>query len=129
MSLRAAYRQRLAEGQLKPDPAQDAAVEALSRLEAELNALAEPSFLSFLKKPKAPRGVYLWGPVGRGKSMLMDLFFEAAPVEKKRRAHFYAFMAEVHGLIDQWRKGDLAERISCRREAVRSYSNDPSPSG
>ena len=110
MSLRAAYRQRLAEGQLKPDPAQEAAIEVLSRLEAELNAQAEPSFLSFLKKPKALKGVYLWGPVGRGKSMVMDLFFENAPVEKKRRAHFYAFMAEVHGLIGQWRGGDAAER-------------------
>jgi cell division protein ZapE len=57
MSLRAAYRQRLAEGRLKPDPAQEAAVEPLCRLEAELNAQAEPSFLSFLKKPKALKGV------------------------------------------------------------------------
>ena len=109
-SLRSAYRARLQEGALKSDPAQAAAVDALCRLESELNAQAEPSFLSFLKKPKAPRGVYLWGPVGRGKSMLMDLFFEAAPVEKKQRSHFYAFMAEVHGLIGQWRSGDAAER-------------------
>lgn len=109
-SLRSAYQARLDQGALKPDPAQAAAVEALCRLEAELNAQGEPSFLAFLKKPKAPRGVYLWGPVGRGKSMLMDLFFETAPAAKKRRAHFYAFMAEVHGLIDQWRKGDAAQR-------------------
>jgi cell division protein ZapE len=109
-SLRTAYRERLEQGLIKPDPAQAAAVDALCRLEGELNAQSEPSFLSFLKKPKAPKGVYLWGPVGRGKSMLMDLFFDSAPVEKKRRAHFYAFMAEVHGLIDQWRKGDAAER-------------------
>jgi cell division protein ZapE len=109
-SLRSAYRQRLDEGQIKADPAQEAALQPLCRLEAELDARHEPSFLAFLKKPKAPRGVYLWGPVGRGKSMLMDLFFDTAPVEKKRRAHFYAFMAEVHGLIDQWRKGDAAER-------------------
>src|ERR1700744_6429515 len=122
MSLRAAYRQRLAEGQLKPDPAQEAAIEVLSRLEAELNAQHEPSFLSFMKKPKALKGVYLWGPVGRGKSMVMDLFFDNAPVEKKRRAHFYAFMAEVHGLIDQWRKGDIAER---KRVFGTSKGDDP----
>ncbi len=109
-TLRTAYSQRLERGELKPDAAQAQAVEALSRLESELNSHGEPGFLTFLKKPKAPRGVYLWGPVGRGKSMLMDLFFEEAPVEKKRRIHFYAFMAQVHGLIDQWRKGDAAER-------------------
>ena len=109
-SLRTAYRERLDQGLIKPDPAQAQAVEDLCRLESDLNAQAEPSFLSFLKKPKAPRGVYLWGPVGRGKSMLMDLFFETAPVEKKRRAHFYAFMAEIHGLIGQWRAGDAADR-------------------
>ena len=109
-TLRSAYAERLNTGALKPDAAQDRAVDALCRVETELNHLGEPSFLAFLKKPKAPRGVYLWGPVGRGKSMLMDLFFEAAPVEKKRRSHFYAFMAEVHGLIGQWRAGDAAER-------------------
>jgi cell division protein ZapE len=110
-TLSAAYRERLHAGDLKPDPAQAAGVAALTRLESELNALGEPSFgLSFFKRPKAPRGVYLWGPVGRGKSMLMDLFFASAPVARKRRVHFQAFMAQVHGLIDQWRKGDAAQR-------------------
>jgi cell division protein ZapE len=110
-TLSAAYRDRLASGELKPDPAQAAAVETLSRLEHELNALGEPSFgLSFFKRPKSLRGVYLWGPVGRGKSMLMDLFFAAAPVAKKRRVHFQAFMAEIHGHVDAWRKGDAAAR-------------------
>jgi cell division protein ZapE len=110
-TLSAAYGDRLRAGELRPDAAQAAGVRALARLEGELNALGEPGFgFSFFKKPKSPRGVYLWGPVGRGKSMLMDLFFAAAPVAKKRRVHFQAFMAEVHGLVDQWRKGDAAQR-------------------
>ncbi|EJL30483.1 putative ATPase [Caulobacter sp. AP07] len=109
-SVRTAYRQRLAQGEIKPDAAQAAAVDALSRLEADLDNAGEPGFSLFGRKPKGKKGVYLWGPVGRGKSMLMDLFFDSAPVDRKRRAHFHAFMAEVHGHIDAWRKGDAAER-------------------
>ncbi|MEO6340593.1 MAG: cell division protein ZapE [Caulobacteraceae bacterium] len=113
MSLKALYRQRLADGALALDAEQAAAVEALARLEEELNTAGEPGFsLPFLKRreAKGPRGVYLWGPVGRGKSLIMDLFFETAPVTLKRRVHFHAFMGEVHGLIDAWRKGDVAAR-------------------
>ena len=83
-SLRTAYRERLAQGEIRPDVAQAAAVEALSRLEADLDAAGEPGFSLFGRKPKSQRGVYLWGPVGRGKSMLMDLFFDSAPVARKR---------------------------------------------
>jgi len=110
MSVRTAYRERLATGDIKPDAAQEAALEALSRLEGDLNDAAEPTFRSFFRKPRPIQGVYLYGPVGRGKSMLMDLFFASAPVEKKRRAHFHGFMAQVHALIDAWRKGDAAAR-------------------
>ena len=56
------------------------------------------------------RGVYLYGPPGRGKSMLMDLFYSATPEPRKTRAHFHAFMARIHDLVKQWREGDAKTR-------------------
>jgi cell division protein ZapE len=106
---RAAYRQKIATGELAADPAQAAAVEALSRVEAALKQ-ARPRGL--FRKAEGARGVYLWGPVGRGKSVLMDLFFEVAPAIPKRRVHFHAFMGEVHRLVGEWRKGDAATRAA-----------------
>jgi cell division protein ZapE len=92
-----AYRAAIADETLKPDAAQASAAE---KLEALSQALADyrPGFSLFGKK-KAPRGVYLWGDVGRGKSMLMDMFFETAPVTPKRRVHFNAFMVQTHARI------------------------------
>jgi cell division protein ZapE len=107
--VRAAHRKKLKTGELAADPGQAKAVEAMARLQERLPALKDP-VLPFLPKAPAPKGLYLWGPPGRGKSMLMDLFFETARVEKKRRAHFHEFMAEVHELIGAWREGDKAAR-------------------
>ncbi|CAN5570370.1 cell division protein ZapE [soil metagenome] len=123
-ALQAAYDARLAAGAIRPDPAQAAGLAALGRLEGEL-AAAEPSGLTaFFRKPEAQRGVYLWGPVGRGKSMLMDLFFETAPVAKKRRTHFHVFMGETHRLIGAWRSGDAAAR---RARFGQHRGDDPIP--
>jgi cell division protein ZapE len=98
---------------------------ALERLEGEL-AQAQPGggLASLFRRRPAPRGVYLWGPVGRGKSMLMDLFFEAAPTAAKRRTHFHVFMGEIHRLIDAWRKGDPAAR---RAAFGQHKGDDPVP--
>jgi cell division protein ZapE len=110
-ALQAAYDARLAAGEIRPDPAQAAGLRALVRLETDLeNAPANGGLKGLFRKPEAERGVYLWGPVGRGKSMLMDLFFESVGVEKKRRTHFHVFMGEIHRLIGAWRAGDAAAR-------------------
>jgi cell division protein ZapE len=102
---RAAYDRRLQSGALTADPAQETAIAALSRLERDL---AKDGGL--FRKPPRVKGLYLWGPPGRGKSMLMDLFYAEAPEPRKTRAHFHAFMAWVHDLIRQWREGDAAQR-------------------
>jgi len=90
----APYARAVAAGELAPDPAQDAAAAKLGALAAAL----KPRALSFLRPRPAPKGLYLWGDVGRGKTMLMDMFFAAAPGPKKR-LHFNAFMAETHARI------------------------------
>jgi cell division protein ZapE len=97
----AAYRQRLAEGELQPDADQQRGAERLDQLAREL-ARWRPG--GWLHKAKPPRGVYLWGPVGRGKSMLLDLFFETAPVAKKRRVHFHEFMQARHAFLRRARE-------------------------
>ena len=102
--LQHAYAERIASGRLNPDPAQEAAMAALSRLEDDLGRRG-----LFGAVPEV-RGVYLWGPPGRGKSMLMDLFHACQPEPRKRRAHFHAFMARVHDLVRQWREGDAKTR-------------------
>jgi cell division protein ZapE len=110
-ALQAAYDARIADGSIRPDNAQAPGLAALARLSADLSGSENGNRLKALfRKPEGQRGVYLWGPVGRGKSMLMDLFFETVPVENKRRTHFHVFMGEIHRLIGDWRKGDAAAR-------------------
>ncbi len=65
----------------------------------------------FSKKPPPPRGIYLWGGVGRGKSMLMDLFHDSLNIRRKRRVHFHAFMLEVHALLREERKNEAGDPI------------------
>jgi cell division protein ZapE len=103
------YRALVAAGQLEADPAQIAVVERLDALAARLEGYSprRPNTLERLigvRPAEPPRGLYIFGPVGRGKTLLMDLFFEAAPAALKRRVHFHAFMADVHARIHHWRQ-------------------------
>jgi cell division protein ZapE len=96
----AAYAAGVARGEWQDDPAQHPALVELDRLHAALTAPTNGGgFLSRLfgnDAREAPRGLYLWGGVGRGKTFLIDLFFDTLPIEQKRRTHFHRFMREVH---------------------------------
>ncbi|MBA3517398.1 MAG: AFG1 family ATPase [Rhizobiales bacterium] len=110
-SVRRCYEAKVAAGELKPDACQRALADALDRLGSDLADRARKSKTSALgwllakgSTPEAPRGLYIWGGVGTGKTFLMDLFFRAAPIRRKRRVHFHAFMAEVHDRIAGFRE-------------------------
>ena len=99
MSVRSAYDQELLNRGYQADPAQLRAVEALERCAQEWAAYQESiksPFRFLKKKTELPRGVYMFGGVGRGKSFLMDCFYNAVPVQDKTRLHFHEFMREVH---------------------------------
>ena len=115
------YEARISDGQLMPDPVQAEAAAALDDL---AHRLANRKTGGWFSKAETVTGLYMWGGVGRGKSMLMDLFFEHAPVEARRRVHFHEFMAEVHDRLDAWRK--LSEDERKRSEwRVKGAGDDP----
>jgi len=111
-------------GQVQADPVQEKIVVRLQAVHDQLAAMttsepSKPGLMARLglvgapKPPEGPHGLYIWGPVGRGKSMLMDLFFSDAPVARKRRVHFHEFMLEVH------------DRLHRRREALAAKGAPP----
>jgi cell division protein ZapE len=108
-----AYRARVSAGRLSPDAAQEAAA---ARLDALASALSARSSLFGGRKPV--RGLYLWGGVGRGKSMLMDLFFEHARDTARRRVHFHAFMQEVHAGLAQARQSGARDPLAVVTAAI-----------
>jgi len=112
--LLSSYDALVANGELRPDSEQRAAAVRLSQLQTELEAVpARGSILWWLtqKKPTPARGVYLWGGVGRGKSMLMDLFAANLKINRKRRVHFHEFMLEVHERLRAERAKELGDPI------------------
>src|SRR3546814_5272141 len=94
----ARYDAAIARGELSPDAAQRRVAERLGELVSAFDPKAvRPTLLSrFVKRrPVAARGVYLWGGVGRGKSMMMDLLYDVIPIREKRRVHFHEFMQDI----------------------------------
>jgi cell division protein ZapE len=119
---RALYDARCAAGEIRADAAQARAVDRLEQLYRALHDHA-PGARGWLGRliasPQVARkGLYLWGPVGRGKSMLMDLFFSTAPVTKKRRVHFHAFMLEVHDRMEVERRAPSRQPILRVADAI-----------
>lgn len=124
----AAYKKLEQDGEIRPDPDQAMVVDRLQRLHDELVDYPEIAgrgtglsiknwrlahfFRRIGDNASAPRGLYIYGGVGRGKSMLMDMFFEGAPLKSKRRVHFHEFMLDVHARMKDWRGLSGRERAA-----------------
>lgn len=113
-----AYRARCRAGELHPDPGQQLAAEKLQSIHNALRNYRPSTGSGGWKerlglgrrRVEPPQGLYIFGGVGTGKSMLMDLFYETAPVAKKRRVHFHAFMLEVQDRLHAWRQESRGEK-------------------
>ncbi|QHE85808.1 cell division protein ZapE [Hydrogenophaga sp. BPS33] len=118
MSVRSIYEAALRERGYTSDPAQERAVEALERCASEWTVYKRKRSNSLKKlfiNPDIPRGVYMYGGVGRGKSFLMECFFEAVPLRRKTRLHFHEFMREVHReLRDLQGQADPLDELGAR---------------
>ena len=126
MAVRELYLQTLAERGYTADPAQLRAVDSLERCEnewADYKARRSNALTKLVVRPPIPRGVYMYGGVGRGKSFLMDCFFNAVPLTRKTRLHFHEFMrevhrelAELHGTVNPLQ--ELAKRMARRYRLI-----------
>ena len=126
MSVKQAYEAELVARGYESDPAQLRAVDALERCASEWSAYKDQrsnAFKKMINRPDTPRGVYMYGGVGRGKSFLMDCFYNAVPIKRKTRLHFHEFMREVHrelrdlaGTVNPL--DELGKRISKRYKLI-----------
>jgi cell division protein ZapE len=116
--VRAAYDRLRQAGELKADPAQERAVAALDRVAASAEGGGGLLTRVFRPRREGPTGVYLWGGVGRGKSMLMDLAFDHVDVRPKRRVHFHEFMLETHARLRKARETEEADPIEPVAEQI-----------
>ena len=118
------YAALIAQGELRPDETQADAAKRLQRLQSELEAVPPRGSVLWRmagRKPAPARGVYLWGGVGRGKSMLMDLFYDCLKINRKRRVHFHEFMIEVHDRLRAWRATEIVDPLA---RAMLDIAND-----
>ncbi|NML14267.1 cell division protein ZapE [Azohydromonas caseinilytica] len=123
MAVRALYEQTLAERGYQADAAQLRAIEALERCENEwiaYKARRSNALTKLIRRPPLPRGVYMYGGVGRGKSFLMDCFFQSVPLKRKTRLHFHEFMREVHRELQEL-KGTVNPLDELGRRIARRY--------
>ncbi|MFD1510950.1 cell division protein ZapE [Lacimonas salitolerans] len=109
------YADMVQAGDLHADPAQEAALPEFERIRVALQAPVKRGW--FARKPEPIRGLYIWGGVGRGKSMLMDLFVSVVDAPK-RRVHFHAFMQEIQAALHEARKADVEDAIAPVAKAV-----------
>ncbi|WP_164660678.1 cell division protein ZapE [Tropicibacter sp. Alg240-R139] len=103
------YAARVADGTLNADPAQEAILPEFERIRAAVMTPVKRGF--FRKAPPPPKGLYLWGGVGRGKSMVMDMFLETLEGVPARRVHFHAFMQEIHAGMHEARQNGTEDAL------------------
>ncbi len=119
--LQAIYDRLAADGEITADPAQHAVLPALENVRAHFERRPRGKGLFsrlFVNAPLSPKGVYIWGGVGRGKSYLMDLLFDAVEIESRRRVHFHAFMQEIHEGMHANRQHGVEDALRPVAEAV-----------
>lgn len=129
-SPRIKYEELIAEGLITADPVQATAIGGLEKMGDVLDAYSAQmgkqgwaARLGFgAQKRQPPKGLYIWGGVGRGKSMIMDLFYEQSGIEQKQRVHFHAFMQEVHKRLHAFRQAQKAGKVAGNKDGVEALA-------